>query len=230
MSKRQTDFHTGTISHWAGILQLLFPDGIPKRAAWTDLNAIVNILNIIGAKDNSNHMFMPGGGGLDLERSRLSHEDGCIELECAGLVDIVKPVELSMHYFGPQATQWAYFRLETAGLQLSDVYEDISSVRDYEEVTELSPGHYVDRSAWENGFYGYDDDGRERKLPKDARPVSRYTHGAFVIFPKGSIYNLTSDTYDGRHNKMSATQFHEHISHAAKQIPDPVRVDREDEE
>jgi hypothetical protein len=35
-----------------------------------------------------------------------------------------------------------------------------------------------------------------------------------VIFTKASIYNQISDTYDGRHAKMSAADFREYIRRA----------------
>jgi hypothetical protein len=46
----------------------LFPVSAPSRAAWNDVDAIVGVLNVIGNISNLNHLFFPGGGGMDLKR------------------------------------------------------------------------------------------------------------------------------------------------------------------
>ena len=41
---------------------------------------IINVLNIIGSIPNLNHMFYPGGGGMDLLKVELATEPDCIAL------------------------------------------------------------------------------------------------------------------------------------------------------
>lgn len=61
-------------------------------------------------------------------------------------------------------------------------------------------------------FLGYDEDGREIKMPDTARIVTRMINGgSFVIFPKYSLYNRNSATYDGRHNKVTNEEFASYI-------------------
>jgi serine/threonine-protein kinase len=126
---------------------------------------------------------------------------------------IVKPTELTYNSFGDDV-DWSYFRLETSGLNLSDIYEHQPGATN-EELVELPGGIYIHPDAWETGTYGTDANGNEKRLPSGSRLVFRFTEGAFVIFAKGSTYNQISETYDGRHNKVSAAAFRGHIAKAA---------------
>jgi len=195
------DFYGQNKTDWDEILRDIFPNGILKHCEWTDLNQIVSILNKIGSKDASNHMFYPTGGGLDIESAQLSTEDGCIEL-FTGLTDILKPKFLSFESF--RDDRWNYFRIETNELQPSNV-EDSERDNFSEELTELTAGKYVSRRHWDEGEYN------GGPLPKGARVLTRYFKGSFVIFSKSSPYNQKSSTYDGRHNKMSAVEFRAYI-------------------
>lgn len=157
-----------------------------QRAEWVDLDTIVKILNDIGTNAPNNHMFFPVSGGLDLRGAVLSHETGCIELRTDGHPSIVRPRSLQLEKFKNDADgEWTYFRLNLA--PLSPVNGDPSRHR--EELTELAPGTYEERSLLD----GHD-------VTASARGVSRWFKGAFVIFAKGSTYNLSPSTYDGRHS------------------------------
>jgi serine/threonine-protein kinase len=159
-------------------------------------------------------MFFPNGGGMDLDGAALFHEPGTIEIR-AGFPVVVKPRGLSFHYFGPESIGWAYFRLETGGLRPTGVYQNVQGI--CEEVTELEPGRYVERGVWDAGYYGHDKEGFERALPLSAKCISRYFTGAFVIVPKGSMYNRIAGTYDGRHEKMSPGEFQQLMKEGAEQ-------------
>ena len=211
----QEAFVLETLDDWTSLLQKIFPTGIPSSAKWTVVSEIVEVLNRIAREAPHNHMFFPNGGGMDLTGAAAYHEPGIIEIR-AGFPAIVKPESLTFEYFGPESIGWSYFRLETGGLKPTGVYENIQGI--YEEVTELEPGHYVERSVWDAGYYGHDEDGFEHALPQAAKCVSRYFGGAFVFVTKGSVYNGMSDTYDGRHNKMSAAEFHQYMKAGADQI------------
>lgn len=206
------DFLETNQQQWFEIQTKLFPTSIPTRVIWEDINDMVKVLKIVCSYDNLNHMFFPDGGGLDLEDARLSFEEGCIELDFQ-LIDIVKPKRLIFESFGYHH-EWNYFRLETAELEPSGVYKvkkgkEVSERARYkEEVTQISPGFYKDYNYLENSYYIEDDDYRR---PEGMRHISRWFRGSFVIFNKASVYNQTSSTYDGRHNKMSTDEFRSYI-------------------
>ncbi len=207
------EFRQKNLAQWETTLKELFPEGIPLTVEWRDLSSIISILNKLGSIPSLNHTFMPLSGGLDLTGAKMNVEQGCIELEFGGIIDVVKPKFLKFYSFPGNDLEWAYFRLETGGILPSEVYED--NTFNYEELTELTPGEYIDRSWMDHGYYGYDQEGNEQPLPETARVVSRVFEGAYVIFSKGSIYNSVSGTYDGRHNKMSDPDFYEYIKRSA---------------
>ena len=100
-------------------------------------------------------------------------------------------------------TEWNYFRLETGNLEPMNpekVYEN------QELLAEINPGIYTDYECLE-----YDDFNGE-SLTSSARGITRVIQGDFVIFQKTSLYNKNPRTYDGRHNKLTADQFRDHIS------------------
>lgn len=199
------DFYEINRQAWIDIQNKIFPTGIPKHCEWTKLEDIISVLNTIGSIDNSNHMFYPTGGGLDVESSKLSTETNCIEI-FTGLTDLLKPKRMTFESFSDPI--WNYFRIETYDLEPSGVYKE----KDYpsEELTEIETGKYVNRSYWDEGEY------QGQKLPKSARVLTRHLKGSFVIFAKSSYYNRNSSTYDARHNKMTSEEFREYIEKVIK--------------
>ena len=206
------NFHRMNQEQWFEVQQKLFPTAFPNRVIWENINDIVNVLKMLCTYDNLNHMFFPSGGGLDLEDARLSIEEGCIELDFK-LIDIVKPKRLIFESFGYNP-EWNYFRLELDELKPSGVYKTEEGEEPYEvkydneEVSELYPGQYEDFDILEERSY-YQELGYE--IPDNARQVTRWFRGSFVIFNKRSIYNLNPSTYDARHNKMSTEEFRDYI-------------------
>jgi len=194
------DFYQQNKLDWIAIQKRIFPHGIPKSSEWTDLEDIVKVINVIGSIDNSNHMFYPRSGGLDIKSAKLSHEYGCIEID-ATLIDILKPKRLLFESFDD--LNWSYFRLETYELEPSGVYDNEGAIS--EEVTELPDGRLIDRVYWDEDEYNGED------LPFGTRVVTRYLNGSFVIFSKSSPYNLNSSTYDARHNKLTSEEFRTYI-------------------
>lgn len=183
---------------WIEIQQKLFPDNMPLRAEWQDLRKIASVLNLIGSKRDLNHTFLPNQGGLDILSAKLSAEEGCLELSFNVGLCIVRPSRLLFESFGDDP-QWNYFRLETQPLEESGIYPNISERHMGEEVVRLKDGTCVDFDRNSNPF------------PRGARPVFRYFRDSFVIFQKTSIYNKASDTYDARHNSMTADEFRAYI-------------------
>lgn len=199
------DFYAKNRQDWITILNKIFPNGVPKYCEWNKIEDIIAVLNVIGSIPSSNHIFYPSGGGMDIESSQKSIENGCIEI-FTGLTDILKPKALLFYSFDDPI--WNYFRIETYELEPSGVYE----LGDYpsEEVTDLGEGQYISRIYWDEGEY------QEEKLPNTARVLTRYFKGSFVIFAKSSHYNRHSSTYDARHNKMSSDEFKAYIEKTIK--------------
>jgi serine/threonine-protein kinase len=166
--------------------------GCALRAEWQDLDVIVEILNALSAAENMNHMHFPTGGGLDLESAKRSCEAGCLELDIQGL-NIVKPSRLLLERFSGDDGAWTYFRLELAPLDPSGICTENTGP---DEVLALLPeGNYAHRELLE-----------DPARPSNARRVSRWLRGAFILMAKGSAYNQMSDTYDGRHSLGTITE------------------------
>jgi serine/threonine-protein kinase len=206
------DFHKRNLEQWFEIQKKLFPTAFPKRVIWENKTDIISVLKLLTTYDNLNHMFFPNRGGMDLEDVRLSYETDCIELDFE-LIDIVKPKRLIFECFSYDP-EWNYFRLELHELQPSGVSEieenqepDESEYLS-EDVTEISPGYYDKFDLLENREE-YEDLGYE--IPSNARQVTRWLKGSFVIFNKRSPYNLDPQTYDARHNKMDTDEFRNYI-------------------
>jgi serine/threonine-protein kinase len=209
MSKE--DFKIANQTDWQNIHKTIFADNIPNNIQWTNIDDIIRVLNAIGSVNDSNHTFFPSGGGLDLDGAAKSQEQGCIELNFGGLIHIIKPKSLTFESIDKDF-EWNYFRLEADTLKASGVYENLPVESFDEEVLEISPLQYLDRSHWDEGEY----DGKQ--LPASARPVIRILKGSLVIFKKTSIYNANSSTYDARHEKLGAVKFKEHVMAAYKHL------------
>ena len=196
------------LQKWSKLLNNLFGGEIPSSMSWSGPVELVNVLKQVGADADCAYLFYPDHGTRPLTGAVLSPtESGCIELRSGGTPTIVKGRKLSFESVGPDI-QWAYFRLESEPLAPTGVYEEFQGA--VEEVAELDPGTYAPRSAWDEGRH------EGNPLPSTTRIVERDTRGgAYVIFAKGSIYNQVSETWDGRHSRMTSEQFREYIRRSA---------------
>ena len=206
--KMQDDFAKSNRCQWVEVIKALFPYSVPTHAKWTDIKEIKNVLNMISHYDSLNHLFFPSGGGLDLDAVFDSYEEHCIEMDFGGLRQIVNPKILTFESIGEDLL-WNYFRMECNPLEpvLESTPKD-----DYDEgVSEMSPLEYEDYGVMEDGDLakqnGY-------KVTDYSRQVTRQLKGSYVIFSKNSLYNRTTGTYDGRHDKMSAETFRTYIEKA----------------
>lgn len=195
---------------WKKIHNSIFGDNVPSQCTWTNRTAIIDVLNKIGKVENSNHMFFPNGGGLDLLGASISHEIDCIELH-TGVNRILHPKSLTFNYVDSEY-EWNYFRLETNKLNSTEVYEDLPNDSFSEDLTELYPLNYVSRVYWDEAKYDEED------LPPSARLVVRVLKGSFVIFKKTSIYNRNLNTYDAIHETLSAEGFNNQIKNIYNQM------------
>lgn len=201
---------------WVKAVERMFPGGVPESARWTSLRDIVQAISGV-AKRNLNHTLFPSGGGLDVTGIKESAESGCLELIVGTVAYIVRPAFLTFHSSAANPSE-SYFRLTAQPLAPSGVYPGLTG--DHEELVELAPTQYYHRSAWDEQSLGEDDRGKRIPLPKGSRLAIRYFQGVFLIVAKGSLYNSFPETYDGRHNKMSDSQFRGYMEQLIDQNKD----------
>ena len=198
-----SNFQKSNYSEWKYLQNRLFPKTVPLHAEWRDIDSIIKILNDIGSMPGLNHMFLPTGGGQDVESAKYANEEGCICLVAGGCNYIFKPYRMELENYGKNDYRWSYFRLQLEPIEpiFNAIYEDCR-----ESLIEDFPGHYIESNLANYGRYN---DGTE--FPKGYRQVDRFLKGSFVIFSKQSVYNHISGTYDARHNKMSSIEFQYYI-------------------
>ena len=198
---------------WMRTLHQLNP-ARESRLSWTSPAAIREALTRLLSHTRS-HAHLPTGGGLDFERLQPSTEPGVFAFEMDhGSVHLARPRSLTLEWIERRPTE-SFVLLELAELAPSGAYEPDDDDPGYppdhrtrrrEEVLELAAGDYVDRSVWDQGDLGYDDEGRRIPLPEEARLATRWFNGKILFVTKGSLWNGTPATYDGRHDRMSADQ------------------------
>lgn len=201
--KINKDFHDRNLLQWIEVQNSIFPISIPKTVEWKNPLEIVHILKKVCSFKSLNHMFYPSMGGDDLENVRLSNEEGCIEMICP-FIEIVKPNRLIFESF-ENNPELNYFRLEIDSVE-NKLFKDTSKSESeyYETVIENSFAEYVLDTTSEF----VQSTQIENVFP---RRVSRWYKGAFVFFAKRSLYNLVTNAYDAKHNKMSNQEFRELI-------------------
>jgi hypothetical protein len=197
------EFRLEQLPKWEEMIKTLFNGDVPLEKEWHNLYDIVKVLDYVGKSSAANHTFLPNGGGLDLHGCTLSNEIGCIELNLGSIAHILKPKRLTFQLFCNAEYEWAYFLLETKTLDPSGVYESLAF--NEEELVEISKGEYVERAYWDGGEYNGE------SLPDEARLVGRYLGGSLATLSKASLYNKNTNTYDGRHSKLSPQEFKNHI-------------------
>ena len=190
----------------------VFNRGREDRVIWNGTTAIKPVLDRVLAHARS-HAHLPTGGGQDFSEVRRSREAGCLEFQVErGAAYLARPKSLILERIARSPAQ-SFLLLELENLAPSGAYsEEADDAPDWttdwfrrrEEVVELAPGDYVERSVWDEGNLGYDETGREIPLPDGARLVVRWFNGKMLFVTKGSLWNGTSGTYDGRHDSMSA--------------------------
>lgn len=213
------EFRDLSLGLWKRLMVDLFPSGMPTSAQWTNLDAISSVLDTVGSRPNSNHMFFPTGGGMDLKgASSFGEEPGCLALKTSDRsFRVFKPSALLFESVGPEL-EWSYFWLESKPLKTSGVYEDEGEDEDKgrspatnEEVVLVAQGTYAPRSAWDANEY------QGEPLPDTAQLIVRSLGGGpLVIFAKGSLYNMGRapgfDAYSAPHAKKDAAQFRQFVA------------------
>lgn len=184
---------------WVGAIHEIVGESPSSRSFWEGVGAIQRALEPIMLVNN--HAHLPTGGGLDYEAVRASREAGCLDFTVSGRArDRAKPARLTLEYIEEEPAE-SFLLLELAAL--TPRLSKLGGLR--EEFLDLGDD-VVDRSAWDEGHLGYDEQGREIPLPEGAMLVTRWLGGKILFVTKGSRWNGTPQTYDGRHNEMSADE------------------------
>lgn len=194
-------------SGWGFLQKLLFGHVVPEVACWSDLDSIIEILNIIGSIPTSNHMMLPGGGGYDFVCAEKATESGCILIHddvSFTAPSVVKPARLYCVTY-PNDQKWNFFYLQ---LDRLTPIEAINQAK-YEYLVEDIPGHYVTGECAQYGVYNYD---TGQPYPQGYRVVNRYCEGSFLFVMKLGPYNGIHSAYDGRHSEMEFIQFHSYVN------------------
>jgi len=190
---------------WEFISHRIFGNNVPVRTVYNNPQTIVRVLNTLCQSRAMNHLFFPGGGGLDLTEAAIAPEQGFIYFMNGSIINIIKPRTLYFESFPD--SRWNYFMLEAEEI---DPIKGVSIGRHGDQcLVEDMPGHYVDASAAQYGVYDYDSG---KPLPKGSKVVYRYLKGKFLIVIKTCGYNHIQSTYDGRHSDMTNEEFREYIN------------------
>lgn len=199
-------------SEWLFLTSYIFRENQPESSCWTEINGIVNILNIIGSIPAYNHMMFSDMGGLDLAYAEMASEKDCIYIyDTLGICFVVKPKRLYYEGFDGYC-RWNYFLLEFDTLQpIMEKYGNLN----YEHLVEDYPGNYV--SAKYAQYHVYDYDSGE-KLPPNYKVVYRYLEGKLLIVLKNGPYNSIKLTYDGRHGMCSNIVFRDYIADLIRRV------------
>ena len=186
---------------WEFLEENLFINTHPQSAVWDSLDDIRWVLQVIARSSCMNHMLYSEVGGLDLKDVDYAPEQGMLELNADGYIEICKPKCLRFERF--ENASWNYFTLELC--EIPGVLKDLKE----ECLVEDVPAHYV--CADDAVYRVYDYDSGE-PLPETARVVHRLTSGKMMIVMKMGSYNAIAATYDGRHARLTDSQLRDYIT------------------
>lgn len=191
-------------SNWHFLIKRIFKDSsVPGYANWEGAAVIKDVLKKVVHLPVMSYLFFPDGGDLDLKDIEIVEGQECLDVITNFGVYRVKPKSLRFDNF--QISAWNYFLLDLDDQELvvGDASDEYS-----EEVVEDSLGHYVSAKDFVYGVYDYDSG---VKLPVNAKKITRYLKGKFLIVLKLGPYNAIRQVTDGRHNNCSAEQFRDYI-------------------
>ncbi|OLP64379.1 hypothetical protein BACPU_26040 [Bacillus pumilus] len=195
------DYAEVQLLKWSSAVESLFPQGIPFQSEWTDMGEIREVLDHIFSSGAFNHTFL-NSGGVEYNSIGDNYEEGTLTLVTSGSRHIIKPKRVTFYNLADNNPNWSFFYIELDPIEPLGTYEES---RTSEEVVCLSQGQFISREQWER------DTDNGRKFPASATVVKREWKGNYVMFSKGSLYNRSGDTYDGKHSKMGRDAFKNYI-------------------
>lgn len=189
---------------WKFIASRIFGENVPVRSEFSEPDVIVGVLNKLALLHASNHMMMPGGGGLDFSGAEIAPEPGFIYVYADGFINLLKPKAL--YYESFKDSRWNYWMIECEDVaQIPNVSTEDQGEQ---ELVEDLPAHYIQGEDSVYGVYDYDSG---IPLPEGWKRVTRYTRGNFLIVMKTCTYNHIIAAYDGRHSDMTNDEFRRYI-------------------
>lgn len=218
MSDKALSFLEKTKAAWVEAVNHTVGPSKSSALSWKSLPSIVSALKpFLGP--NYSHGHLPTGGGMDFIHVESSRERGCLEIRISEhSAYVMRPRSLVLEYI-EQAPAESFLLLELdelSALKINDEADEYAASKGVQDLVEIPPDDYRDRSIWDRGFLGYDDAGDEIPLPAGTRLVSRWMRGKVLIVVKGSLWNGTPATYNGVHNTMSAADIRSTIEEALK--------------
>lgn len=213
------EYQSKSLRAWGDALEAVNQER-DKKIEVTNPKEIVTMLSeFVG--NSLHHAYLPGGGGQDIEEVRLSKANDCIELVVhEGPVYLVRPSKLILELVAAAPGE-SFLLLELTNLpdsfvqnaSFSSSIESISKQAFRQEFLRAGDIYYP-RDYWDAGTMGVDADGSEIPIPRTAEIVVLWNSGKLLFVSKGSLWNNTSSTYDGRHTQFSSTQIREIIEGA----------------
>lgn len=223
------EFHQRARAQWDRAVASITTADDPPTKVWRGVRDIANALEPFMG-EGRNHAHLPTGGGQDFASVRPSAEPGCLEFRVGRRTGyIVKPKSLTLERIASPGNSFLFLKLDElppSGIYHvepddDDDHEEINRQRldrGSEELLELTPGQYDDRSLWDRGFFGYDEDGHEQPFPDSARIVVRFFRGSILFVSKGSLWNGSPRTYDGEHDRLTPDLIRATIESALERI------------
>jgi hypothetical protein len=196
-----SDFHTRSRADWTAKVDQLTTAGNATLSIIGVGPIIQALIPFMGS--NCNHAHLPTGGGFDFLSVCESREPGCIEFGIfSGTAVIAKPRRLLLERLDSDPAE-SFLLLELADLAPTDTYGDRTRIteRRQEEVVDIGRGDYIERRALHDGYYA-DEFGHEQEVPESAQTILRLLNGQIMLVTKGSIWNGSSKTYLGIHDRL----------------------------
>ena len=196
------NFDNRNMIQWYETIHKIFPEGIPKKAEWDNIDDIIKIINILSEYNGLVYTFLPRGG-MNLLGAKRANEDGFIELNLT--YPTLYPVKSLTFYSIGGEDGWNYFRLDPID-SIIPKFETGEDVEDAdEELTELSPRYYAPYQVFD-----YNESYEGFSPTKDMRRIQRYYRGSMLFFNIKSPYNDESSTH-GRHSLFTKEEFEFYI-------------------
>lgn len=197
IDRQQQEYQKRLDRMWNEAIKSTFGAAPPMSKTWADPYECSEVLRSFM---RGNYSFLPPNGHLPLVGVGV-HDDGrrlMFDLSETGLLETLPE---SLHFeFISKAPIESFFLLDLKTMRPSGLYEEVG----VEEQIVRIDGEDYDYGIWERGVWHHDEDGNEVPIPEDSKTVLRLLSGKLLIVCQGSMWNHTNETWDGRHNRMSA--------------------------